>query len=350
MLPWEMLEAIGAQFWERLAMPFFLIIMGFNMSHSFKHKGVTKLRDLYSRDYFWKKTKRYVLPFILTYLISILLGIYFDALEFSEEWYLLWLPFWGPGNWFILVLFTSILVFPLTYKLYTIKPKLTVALCVLSEILIGLILFFTAPLIQYGTEFYVIPEARDLMWLLRLNILIYLSAVGLGLWFSDGHDIKEKRNLWLWITAPLSFIYVYAFHFYDFRFQIFDGEYYHRIFWGDYTILIYPYAAFLILLAMRFIPSESKSRIANLFSKISKSTYHILLCQILYYAVWFHLNPEFVIIGFGSDVYLFIPFYIFTVFVCFSCGMLWFEAERRMSVAIQKRREKTHQELVTSNR
>jgi hypothetical protein len=321
-------------------MPFFLIIMGFNMGHSFKHKGVTKLRALYSRVYFWKKIKRYVLPFIFTYMVSILLGIYYNALEFSEEWYLLWLPFWGPGNWFIIVLFTSILAFPLIYKAYTIHPKLTVVLCFLSEILLGLVLFFNAPLIQYGTGYYVIEEARDLMWIIRLNILIYLPAVGLGLWFSDGHDIKEKRNWLLWLAAPLSFIYVYAFYFFDFRLQIFDGEYYRRLFWGDYTLLIYPYAAFLFLLAMRYLPYESQGRFSKLVSRISRSSYHILLSQILYYAVWYQINPDYLAYGFGSNIANYIPFYAFTVLICFGSGMLWYEAELRIGLAMRKRRQK----------
>jgi hypothetical protein len=223
-------------------------------------------------------------------------------------------------------------------------------LCLLSEIVLGLVLFFNVPLIQYGAHYYPILEGRPLMWIIRLNILIYLPAVGLGLWFSDGFDIKTKRNAWLWLAAPLSFIYIYAFYFHDFQVQIFDGEYMRRLIWPDYTILVYPYAAFFLLLAMKFLPSTAEGRISGVITRISNSTYHIFLCQILYYAVWFQINPDYLSIGFGSDTFLYIPFYAITVLICFSCGILWHEAERRIGMVFRKRRKKKHQELVTNNR
>ena len=36
-LYWDVKAAMGSLFWERLSIPFFLIIMGFNMAYSFKY-------------------------------------------------------------------------------------------------------------------------------------------------------------------------------------------------------------------------------------------------------------------------------------------------------------------------
>ncbi|MFX0044541.1 MAG: acyltransferase [Candidatus Hermodarchaeota archaeon] len=324
-------DTLIASFWERLAMPFFLIVMGFNMGHSFRYRGTTKLRELYSLQYFWRKIKRYVLPFVLLYAVSILLGIYFDALEPSRWWYLAFLPFWGPGNWFIPVLFTSILIFPAVYKAYTMSPRITVALCLLSEILLSLVLFFNTPLVPSdGTYVYTGLDAISLMWIIRLNILFYLPAVAFGLWFSDGHDITQKRNWFMWLAAPLSIIYIYAYTFFGFRFEIFDGVHLRRLIWGDYTLLVYPYAAFLILLAMRYLPSDSQGLGSRLVMRISRATYHIFLFQMMYYAVWFQLNPYYSSTGFGSALHLYLPFYLLSLAICIVGGILWYEGERRI--------------------
>jgi len=324
-------DALLASFWERLAMPFFLIVMGFNMGHSFRYTGATTLRELYSLQYFWKKTKRYVLPFVLLYVASILLGLYFDALEPSRWWYLFFLPFWGPGNWFIPVLFTSILIFPAVYKAYTVNPRITVALCLLSEIILSLVLFFNVPLVPSGgTYVYTGFDAITLMWVIRLDMLFYLPAVVFGLWFSDGHDITQKRNWFIWVTAPLSVIYLYAYTFLGFRVEIFDGVYLRRLIWGDYTLLVYPYAALFILLALRYLPSESSGFVSKLVMKISRATYHIFLFQMMYFAVWFQLNPDYISTGFGSALHLYLPFYLVSLAVCTVAGIAWYEVERRI--------------------
>ncbi|MFX1415825.1 MAG: acyltransferase family protein, partial [Promethearchaeota archaeon] len=141
-LTWELKSAIGGVFWERTAIPIFMVVMGFNMGLSFKNRGATTLRELYSWKYFKSKIERYVFPFLLLYLGSILLGVYFNAITFNEYSLIGWLPFWGPGNWFIPVLFGSILVLPLIYRGYLSYPKLTVFLCFMSEILLQLFMFY----------------------------------------------------------------------------------------------------------------------------------------------------------------------------------------------------------------
>ncbi len=333
-------DTLLASFWERLAMPFFLIVMGFNMSHSFRYSGATTLRELYSPQYFWKKIKRYILPFALLYTVSILLGIYFDALEPSTWWYLFFLPFWGPGNWFIPVLFTSILIFPAVYKAYTLSPRITVALCLFSEILLSLVLFFNVPLVPSGGSYvYTGLDAISLMWVIRLNMLFYLPAVAFGLWFSDGHDLTEKRNRFMWLAAPLSVIYIYAYTFFGFRFEIFDGVYLRRLIWGDYTLLVYPYAAFLILLAMRYLPSESQGFGSRLVMRISRATYHIFLFQMMYFAVWFQINPDYISTGFGSALHLYLPFYLVSLAICTAGGVAWHEIDRRIGSGWRSWRE-----------
>ena len=67
-LTWEIKGSMENIFWERLSIPFFLIVMGFNMGLSFKHRGTVHLKDLYTREYFSRKVVRYVFPFLVLYM------------------------------------------------------------------------------------------------------------------------------------------------------------------------------------------------------------------------------------------------------------------------------------------
>jgi hypothetical protein len=334
-LTWDLKHAIGGPFWERTSIPFFLLVMGFNMAYSFRHSGATTLRELYSREYFTRKIKRYVFPFIILYAFSILAGFYFESLTFNEYSLIAWLPFWGPGNWFIPVVLSSIFVFPAVYWAFTKSPKVTVLLCFLSEIFLQLIMFIAAPMVLVnGSYTFTSYEAAFLTSVIRTNILFLLPAVGMGLWFSQGFDLKDKQNRFMAIAFPLSFIYMFAYQFFDFRFTIIEGIYKYNLIWGDYTFLVYPYSALIFLLAMKYLPSEPRTSIHRVVSKIGRATYHIFLVQIFYYSIWYFNNPGFANVGFGSDVLLHLPFYLVNLVVTFSGGLAWYTLERRNPVAI----------------
>ncbi|MHA1925273.1 MAG: acyltransferase family protein [Candidatus Thorarchaeota archaeon] len=329
-LTWNIKHAIGGPFWERTSIPFFLLVMGFNMGISFRNSGATTLRELYSRVYFSKKIKRYVFPFILLYALSILTGFYFSSLEFNQYSLIGWLPFWGPGNWFIPVLLSSILVFPAVYWAFTKSPKVTVLLCFLSEIYLQLIMSIAAPLVLVnGSYVFSSAEAAFLTTIIRTNILFLLPAVAMGLWFSSGFDLKDKRNRFMAAAFPLSFIYLLAYQFFDFRFAIIDGIYKFNLIWGDYTFLVYPYSALIFLLAMKYLPSEPQNRLHGFFSKIGRATYHIFLFQIFYFSIWYFNNPGFGNVGFGSNVLLHLPFYLVNLTVTFIGGLAWYTMEHR---------------------
>ncbi|MHA2378249.1 MAG: acyltransferase family protein [Candidatus Thorarchaeota archaeon] len=329
-LTWELKSAIGGVFWERTAIPFFMIIMGFNIGLSFKHKGARTLGELYSWSYLKSRIKRYVLPFLLLYGGSLLIGAYFNSITFNEYTLIGWLPFWGPGNWFIPVLFSSILILPLVYRGYIARPKLTVFLCFMSEILLQLVLFYNVPLVLVGGHYeYTSYESVFLSTVIRTNVLFLLPAVGLGLWFTDSHKINAKRNRLLWVAAPLSLIYMFAYQILGFRAEIIEGVYKYKLIWGDYTFLVIPYSAILFLLAMKYLPSHPQTRMQKLVQRMGRASYHILLSQILYYSAWYYLNPNWANVGFGSDVLLHIGFYIISLVVTFIMGLVWYEAERR---------------------
>ncbi len=336
-LTWEIKGAMGNVFWERLSIPFFLIVMGFNFGVSSKYRNVNSLRNLYSLDYFKRKIKRYVFPFIILYIGSIILGVTLGYIDTSENLLLGYLPFWGPGNWFIPVLFGSILVFPLVYWLFDRLPLVTVGLCFISELVLQYSLSFLYPVASSSFDFFVITA-------IRVNILFYLPAIGLGFWFSKGFNIMDKRN---WFVFP--YLGISVFFMFDYQSGIISsipgafGEFISGIqefIRGDYTLLFYGYAAFLFLAAMVVVSHTPSGPLTRFVQRIGRSTYHILLFQIFWMSIVYwttlpaatmnHFIPDFeVLLGWTTPLF-YIPFYLLNLGVSFAGGMIWYEVERRI--------------------
>ncbi|MFX1428053.1 MAG: hypothetical protein ACFFBE_16490, partial [Promethearchaeota archaeon] len=55
MVLWDIKGNIAATLWERISIPVFLVLMGFNAGKSFQRQGEQSLKELYSWSYFKKK-------------------------------------------------------------------------------------------------------------------------------------------------------------------------------------------------------------------------------------------------------------------------------------------------------
>ena len=336
-LTWEIKGAMGSIFWERLSIPFFLIVMGLNMGISFKYQNAKSFRELYSLDYFKRKIKRYVLPFIILYMASIMLGLTVGYINTNEYLALGYLPFWGPGNWFIPLLFGSIVIFPAIYWLFDRMPRFTLVLCFFSELLMQYFLWYLYPAAASEFDWFIISA-------IRVNILFFLPAIGLGLWFSRGFDLTSNRNRFIYLYLPVSVFFMYDYA--TLAVSSLPGivgqsmSLIQDFIKGDYTLLFYGYAAFLVLVAMIAIPSTASGPVSRFFQRAGRSTYHILLFQIFWMSIVYwtaspaavmnHAIPNFVVV-FGWPTSLnYIPFYILNLGVSFMGGMVWYELERQL--------------------
>lgn len=340
------LQGKGFELWQRIAIPMFLIIMGFNMGKSFARDGKKSLKELYSWNYFKKKFWRYVYPYIILYLIGtiigfILLGAAFPG-TFNENWFLEYILFQkslleGPGNWFIPVLFQSILIMPLIYGAFSKWPKISLILCFIIEFFMHLTIFFIVGAI---TPHNILLEAN-----LRYNVLLYLSAIGMGIWFSKNHNILSRKNLFVWILFPIIIVYMITYDFFSFRLAI-DGA---GIVRGDYNYLTFLYSAFIFLIAMKLIPQNPKAKITKFFSTVSGATFHIYLVQDIYFAIsyvlhsakWIPLDGLPVANIFGivtNESYINFLILIVNWFICISCGVLWWYIEKKIrNIRLEKK-------------
>lgn len=332
-IPWTVKGMMGVALWERISIPVFLVIMGFNMGLSFRRRGETSLKKLYSRSYFKRKFWRYIFPFLILYLLSTFVGLLISGFNFSalnqyqHGWHYIHLfigilPFWGPGNWFIPVIFGTILIMPLLYKGFSGKLQwriLTLILCYLIELSLQLGFFFT-----FGPPPFPSWEAFYINLFIVTSPLFMLSAIGLGMWFSRNPDLFAKQNIFMWILFPLSLFYLIL-YFFGFRFDFIRG---------DYNLFVFPYSAFLFLVAIKMLPKKGNNAIAKAISWIGKSTYHILLTQILYFGiiVWLygdHYRASIFGINFSDDIIIF-GYLLINWAICIPAGVFWYYLENKL--------------------
>ena len=341
-------QGIGFELWERMAIPVFLIIMGFNMGNSFEKKGDVFLKELYSWDYFKRKLWRFAFPYFIFYIVSTSIGfILFGANfpdTFSENWFLEYIIYQkslleGPGNWFIPIVFQSILVLPLLYKLFSKLPKVTLILCFIIEICMHLFLFF------YNGELLTMDEwIREMPF--RYIILLYISAIGMGFWFSRDHDLFSRKNLFAWILFPISLTYMIAWDFFGFRLGSETGT---GIVRGDYNYLTFIYSAFIFLIILKVIPKNPKNKVTKIFTTIGRATFHIYLVQDIFYiilyinfiSIWTTPGFSGIVNIFGiaaDDILTTIGLLIINWVVCISCGVIWWYVEKRFRIFVLNRK------------
>ena len=324
------LHEYGSSFWERISIPILMIIMGFNMGKSFKNQGVTKLKEMYSLSYFENKMKRYVVPFLVLYFVHTILyllesAMLFDTLDvfYYENFrniFIGYTPFYGPGMWFIPVLMSTILIFPLLYWCYCKQRILTL----IATFAIELGWYVIKDIIYGDMQWY--NQAKLTSIFFTCHVFALFSAVGLGLWFSSDHNLFSKRNLFILPLGAFSIYYIIRYNQNGNLFQFLTG---------DYHLFFFPYSAILFLLGMKLIPENPQGKLSNLIRRISKSTYHILLTQIFYFSIVYQFflvmydgNP-FTPDVFDANPINYLWFYPLNLIITFSIGMLWNEAELR---------------------
>ncbi|MBN2157113.1 MAG: acyltransferase [Candidatus Lokiarchaeota archaeon] len=335
----DLLE-LASPYWQRIAIPLFLIILGFNWSKSMEQHKNKSLRYIYSWNvYFKKKMLRFILPFAIIYLLSIILLIIQKTIPTIPQMYIsyyadpmlkifLFLPVWGPGNWFIPLLFLTILIFPLMHKAFMKQPVMALVGCFLVELLYYLIIFVVR--IFWQNRGYV-PVGSwnyyNTLTIIRCTPFRAMSAIGLGIWLSIDHNWFSRRNIVIWVLGGLSAVYLFFYTFAGYRSSIFIG---------DYSMLHFPWSALLVMLALNLFPKGPKGKQNRFIRLLSNSTYHILMVQIFYFSIIYNYllplfgdNPIWAHVGGENYKLHYLWYYPVNVIFTFSVGGLWYNLEKK---------------------
>lgn len=317
-IPYNITISIGGMFWERIVIPIILIIMSFNLANSFKRNEEETAKEIFNKNYFRKKFVRLGVPYLIFYSISVIIWIvlmfnaptiyidpYYDDKIFMFIGYT---PLWGPGMWFLPIVFSGIIIIPILYHFFLKEPILTLVLCFSIEFILHLITHLIFGIIG----------SNNAINFFYCNILLYLGSIGMGLWLSNNQELKDKQNKFILILLPLSIIYFIEYTFFGF------SKY---LFLGDFNLLTVPYAAFIVLIALKYLPETPQSKLSKFIEQLGNSTYHILLFQILYFSIIYHLFPNIAFNGFGTNIGLYILYFLVNIFITISGGMFWYSLE-----------------------
>lgn len=267
----EMLRASGAAFHLWQAVPVFMTFLGMNAGIGFTRSPARGLRDAYGREYWMSRWRRIGIPFAWVFAASSVIaavevltvpGYHANVGGFTLVGQL---PSGGPGNYFVTVLIQFAIVGPVLWFAYRRKPAVALGVAVLLDL---------------GFEVWAAqsPFVAAHPYVHSANILRFLVAIVLGMWISDDWRLGARRNRFILVAAGVSALYLAANVAYSWTLPVLLPDA------PVQNLVSFPYAALLVLLGMRFLPSTERGRAARALARTGRWSYHIFLVQILWFS------------------------------------------------------------------
>jgi peptidoglycan/LPS O-acetylase OafA/YrhL len=300
------------------AVPVFLLIMGLNGTMSFKRRGFTSLNQMYSWNHFQRRLKRLLIPFLIIFFVSIMLGLLLnETLYFGVLTFIGFLPLTGPGNYFISISFQFIFIFPLLYLIYKHSPMV---LLVLTFILSFVFELAAHQIPIFGTDSYVYKAC----------ILRYIFVIALGMYAVDKlntHNLNFLiKNKLFWIGLVVSVSYMLLVSVFGWKISYFNSS------WQPQIFLSFFYTLFLCALGLRYLPSISTKFSRNI-ALIGKASYHIFLVQIILFGAGLTITPLIIKLGLKDHYSLVIlgPLVLLgNIIICVGIGVLFYLLEKKV--------------------
>lgn len=247
------------------AIPIFFVLMGRNAGASFERKSLFKLSELYSKTYFKARFYRLIIPVLITFIVSLFLGLYLNKIYLGILNLIGYFPLTGYGNYFISILLQFIFIFPLLYFFYQKNPKITILLTILISFI-------------FEVVSTVIPTLQGNSYLYQACILRYILALVLGLWLVDNYDkrLSLLRNKYIILGLLISVGYILISSVYSFKIAFFTP------YWQPENFLAFFYPLVFCAVGMRYLPGQETNLLVKTAAFIGKASYHIFLVQILY--------------------------------------------------------------------
>lgn len=255
-----------------IEMALFYIIIGYNSYNSFNKINYSKLRNLLNKNYLIKRFKRYLVPFAIIYLLEFIIKLLFlKTYSITFEILIFKLPFDFEGNYFISILFHSILILPILFYFYKKAPKKT--------IIISIVISFS-----YFSIFVLYLNFKFYNWFIFYFLFFFIF----GFYIREHFIIDNLLNFFKY-NKKLLFFFILSFSYYLFHLLNFDLEIFNNISVITLFFKLFFHAIYLLYCCFAFIIilfSLSKIRYKRdigLFRYIGLSSYHIFLLQGIYF-------------------------------------------------------------------
>lgn len=303
-LPSPVQDLIGGPFHILQAVPVFLILLGYNGVNSFSRQEVVSFWDCYKLSIVKSRLGRIVWPFVVVFIIELLLATFTKKEEISlTQMILLFITGGlGPGSYFFPLMIQHIIIFPLMYNM------------AIKNLKMMMVLVF---LVDMSFEVYAYVSGMPNSYY-RLLYIRYLFAVALGVWLSKR---KNNNNFGLISGAVLSLIYISAVHYFGFRLPVQPD-------WLSQNAPSFFWPLLLTFMGLFYLPKTASSLYIIIISEVGKASYHIFLVQMACF--WYKGSSALVK---GLPIQVFTPL---NVIICISIGVLFYRADVMVRKILEK--------------
>jgi hypothetical protein len=271
-VPIPILMQTGAVFtiWQAVAV--FMILMGFNGLRSFLGRQgdhYMTVVQTYASARLAAKFRRLLVPFCFLWVFSLAVGLLRGDVYLGPLLLVGLLPYrWGPGNYFITIVFQFTLLAPVIFWAYSRRPGLTMAAMVLCDVGFQL----AAPSMSW---------LRSEPYLYTACILRYSAAIALGMWIVGDEAIFSRRNWFVLPYAAVGFAYLELRRTTGFTLPFLPA-------WGNQTVASFGWPLLLVLLALKVLPTLAlPSAVSQSLCRVGRASYAIFLLQIGFFAAGF---------------------------------------------------------------
>nr|WP_320161562.1 acyltransferase [uncultured Methanoregula sp.] len=316
-LPFAFFLSIGSPYYLWQAVPVFIVIAGFTGAYAYKRYGSATLKQCYDPSLIIRRFKRLLIPFLLCYIIEIILLYIFNQISLDPASLILSLLTggYGWGAYFIPIMLQSIIIVPLLYLLSRRNPDQMVIIALILTIVFDIIVFLIGWNNNQTSSIY----------------FRYLFAGALGVWIVT----SEKRNkIWLIVGGIISLVYI-TLSCYTPLFSAFPD-------YSGYTGILqapaFMWAAILVLFGLAYLPENTDSGIFNTLSEIGKASWHIFLAQLLYYFLPSAYVYAFLVapLASGNEILQDGLIILCNIIICVGVGYGWYFIEKKI---LQKSRK-----------
>lgn len=270
-VPANVLVATWSVFTIWQAVPIFIILMGLNGLQSFLRQHgdhQVTLKEAYSSGRLDSKLRRLLVPFCILWAYSLMLGLLRGSVYVGPLLVVGYLPYSGPGNYFIPIAVQFTLLAPLLYWAFSRRPAATAAAILALDLGFEL----AAPYVSLLTQEPFLYSAC---------ILRYGVAIALGMWVVGDERLISRRNWFVLPFAAVGFAYFVLFRAAGFALPFLP-------LWGTQNLVSFGWALLLVLLALKVLPAVAlPTALSSPLARIGQASYAIFVLQIGFFAAGF---------------------------------------------------------------
>lgn len=296
-------------FFIDMAVPIFMVVSGYNYVCSCNRNRANTIRNLYDGTIIWGKAKRFLFPYLITFLGEVLLLVFFKHKAYTISSLCLDMikGGYGPGAYYTPIMMQFVFIVPLIYVLIHKKRGWGLVISFFANFIFEcLYTYLNIPGAFYARCIfrYLFLISIGITWgemeLRKVNKVIYTSSFIIGLLYILG-------TCYLW--SPIIFTR-----------------------WTTTSMMVGFYLFPILLVFQRLTQKiELPNTMEESLILCSKSTYHIYLVQMVYYFIG--IERIFGNLPVGLRM-------LFSIVICVSGGCVFY----KLLSLLLNRKKRTHYE------